>query len=101
MPSLYIREFKDLARDAKGEVIPAPMEPALAQQKVTIGAGSAASAALNAETRFVELTSDTDCHYTFGTSPTAADTDMNLTAGVTKFLGVQAGQSMKIACIQE
>ncbi len=102
MPSIYVNEFRSLARDAEGNVIAAPLYPPLATQVVTIGVASAASSAFNDETRFIEIASDTDCHYEVAASPTAAAaSSMNLAAGVVKFIGVQAGQSMKIAVIQE
>ena len=102
MPSIYIKEYRELARDASGQVIAAGLEPAITTQVLTIGVASVASAAFSDKTFFIEFASDTDCHYEIGADPTAiAASSMNLAAGVVKFTGVRPNEAMKLAVIQE
>lgn len=100
MATLYIKEFAELARDAKGNVIPAGLEPPVAEQVEAIGATSSQSNTLNAATRFVEIVTDANCHYKVGDDPEASTSTAYMAAGQSKFFGVQPGQSMKIAVIQ-
>ena len=98
MATLYISEFARLGQDLRS-VVMAPEEPVLANQTVTIGVGSAASAAFNASTTFVEIHADAICSIKFGTAPTAAATDMRLAAGDRIIRAVPRGASYKVACI--
>lgn len=99
MATLFINEYADLARDAMGNVIAAPLEPAHAAQQVTVGT-EADSAALNAKTAFVEIYTDTAAHIVFGLTPTAATaTHMKLAANERIFRGVPTGEALKISVI--
>lgn len=99
MAVLYITEFAAQMRDDAGYVAPAPDLPVVAEQTVAIGAGSVASSAFNAKTRFIRLCADAVCSVAFGTSPTAAATNMRLPANVPYDLGVPKGASYKVAVI--
>jgi hypothetical protein len=79
--------------------IQAPIEPALADQEIAIGA-EGDSAALNVNTRLVRLYAEAACHVKFGTAPTATTAMQPLAAGVPEFRWVQ-GQpgTMKISVI--
>lgn len=98
--SLYVTEYRGIAHGENGGMIQAGQEPALANQKITIGATSAQSAAFNEYTYFVRLHCESACHIVFGTDPTATTSTARLSAGQTEFFGVPAGQSYKVAVIQ-
>lgn len=97
MATLYITEYA-MCNDSG-----APLEPAVAEQTVAIAAGSAASAALNAETAFVRLHTDAICSVKFGTAPVAAATNARMAAGETRLHSVRrvadAGSRLKVAVI--
>jgi hypothetical protein len=100
MAVLYITEYADVARPQAPAGIPSwPQEPPLAEQTVAIGAGSVASAAFNAATRFVRLQSDVVCSVEFGTAPTATATTGRLPANVIDVRGVPMGAGFKVAVI--
>ncbi len=71
MADLKITEYRDLARDLQGNVVPVGLEPAIAIQTVAIDTASAASATLNELTRFVALQGDAACYLLFSYPPTA------------------------------
>lgn len=90
MPILYVREFNNLARDDQGFKIPAPQEPGTDQ---TIDySGGEANITLGATTKFVEISTDADCHYAFGA--TATVTSLRLAAGGDVFKGVRGGTTL-------
>ena len=69
-------------------------------QKVAVGAASAASAAVGAQTYAVLLSTSTNCHIAFGTAPVATTSNWLLKAtdpGLV--LGIAPGE--KIAVIQD
>ncbi len=101
MASLWIAEYRELARDLEGKPIAAPLEPPIAEQKITISGTTAPSAAFHKLTRFVLLHTDTACHIEFGESPTATNANMKIPADGTIFHGVpHTGGLMKVAVIQ-
>lgn len=97
MATLYIAEYKNMG--AAGDTVPAAMLPALNHQAVTISGTSAQSAAMNAQTRFVRVQSDTNCFLLGGTNPTATTSSMPLTAFVPEYFAVPENVSFKIAGI--
>lgn len=94
---LDITELKALPRDANGALILCAGFPFVTQQQVNYVAGSTASNAFNAETRFVRLHTDTACRIEFGSAPTAIGTSMRMAAGQTEFFAVPAG--IKVAAL--
>lgn len=90
MAILYIREFQNLARDGDGFKIPAPREPGV-DQTVDYSVGES-STNLGSTTRFIEISTDADCHYALGT--TATTSSLRLPAGATIFKGVEGGTSI-------
>ena len=90
MAILYIREFQNLSRDGEGFKIPAPKEPGV-DQTIDYSAGEN-STNLAATTRFVEISTDVDCHYAIGS--TATTSSLRLPAGATIFKGVEGGTSI-------
>lgn len=102
MAVLDITEYRALATDELGNVIPAGQEPAQTVQQISIGGASAASAAFGDATRFVRIHTDANCRIEFrsvnpGTNPVAAATSQRMPAGATEFFGVRPGH--KVAAI--
>ncbi len=100
MSLMYITEYKDMViyPDA---AIQAPQEPPLAVQVINFTA-SVASAALNADTKFVSIQLSANGHIQFGENPTAVNTAESETsrkheANAVSFHGVDG--SLKIAAI--
>jgi len=75
------------------------IKPATASSKISIGAASAPSAAI--QSKMVRLVATSDCHVAFGTNPTAvADgTCLFLPAGIPEYFVVNPGD--KVAVIQD
>lgn len=95
MAVLYISEYHQLAI-AGGAVVAAGVEPALVEQIVAVGAGSAVSAPFSGATRFVRVHTDSICSIAFGAAPTALTAMKRLAAGQTEFFGVQPGHSVAV-----
>lgn len=93
MASMYIQEYRDIAKDEAGFVVQAGKEPAIATQKVTY-TSSTASAAFHQDTRFVRITCDAEAHLAFGVAPTATANSMNMQADTPEFFGVVGGQKV-------
>ena len=98
MASLYIAEYGKLALGLNGETVLAPIDPPIAEQKITIAGTSAASAAFNTQTRFIRMHTDAICHILIGKTPTAVATKARMVAGQTEVRGVNGGD--KIAVIE-
>ena len=59
MSTLYVAEYEKLLVDINGNVVMAPHEPPLAEQKVSIGMNSTtADNAFGTRTKFVQLSTD-------------------------------------------
>lgn len=101
MSLMYITEYKEMA--FAGAAIQAPQEPPLAVQVINFTA-SVASAALNADTKFVSIQLSANGHIQFGENPTAVNTAESETsrkheANAVSFHGVPAGGTYKVAAI--
>lgn len=105
MADLFITEYVDVPTYFGAQILSVGVEPALAEQAVTIGAGSAQSAELNGKTRFVRLHAEAACAIAFGASPTAVATLHRMPAGAVEFYGVNpkddTGNGIKIAVIMD
>ncbi len=100
MASFWIREYARVARDANGNPLAAPEEPAITDQQVTISGNHAQSNAFNAATRFVFVSSDSISSYLVGSDPTAVVGGAGrLIAGGNFFFGVAPNQSLKLSAI--
>lgn len=95
---LFITEFAG-RRNVRDGVDPFPIQPALAEQTVAVGAASAQSAAFNAATDLVRVTTDVVCSIKFGANPVATAASMRLAAGAVDYFAVPVGQAHKIAVI--
>ena len=95
MSLMYITEYKEIAYAGKG--LQVPQEPPLAVQVVTFST-SAASVALNADTKFVSIQLDSNGHVQFAAAPVATvATSRKHEANAVSFHGVPSG--FKIAAI--
>lgn len=98
MAAIFITEYAEAVNIA-GKLVPAGVEPAVAEQTVAITAGSLQSAAFNDKTTFVRVNVDGICHLKFGTNPTAVTTEKRIADESTEFFGVSPGQAIKVAVI--
>jgi type IV pilus biogenesis protein CpaD/CtpE len=96
---LFITEYRDLARDTGHNHIAAGMEPAIAEQTITVSASSTQSAAFNAQTSFVMVHAQEATCLKWGTNPTAVTSAQRMAAGETRYVGVPPGKSFKVAAI--
>lgn len=99
MAVLYITEYAELPIGPAGRIGQMPMEPPVAEQTVAIGAGSIASSAFNAKTRFVRLHTDAICSVLFGTAPTVTAVSGRMAANQTEYRSVPLGAAYKVAVI--
>ena len=103
---LYITEFATFTPPgAPGGLGQIAEQPPLAEQTITLAAGSTASNAFNTNTRFVRLHNDATqpIAIEFGLTPTAIAAGGTGTARMapnqTEYFGVPKGQSFKVAAI--
>ena len=104
MADLFITEYADAVPAGLGQFLPLGVEPALAEQKVAIGAETD-SAALNVKTRFVRIHAEAACCIAVGVAPTATVDAHRLPAGAVEYFGVtptnENGIALKISVIQD
>lgn len=93
MATAYIREYADLAVTFS-KVAQAPAEPAIADQTVTTSGTSAQSAAFNANTRLIAVSTPAAQAVCigFGANPTATTSMLRLPSNSVFFFGVVPGQ---------
>jgi len=98
---LTVKEYRNLARDADGNVMAAPQEPPLRKQSVALTTSSVAMTNATGNNCFLlGLTADADCYVEIAASPTAAvATSEFFAAGVTKYVGVAPNAAVKVAAI--
>lgn len=93
MAKLHITEFIALPRTAYNTSIPVGDMPPAASQVVTF-TSSTASAAFNAQTRFIRVIADAKCHLSFGAAPTADANDEYIAADSAEYFGVVESQKV-------
>lgn len=100
MSKLYIAEFAHTPGivSVSGQPLQLPPVPPAVGQVLTYSA-TAASAAFTANTAYVRLVSDADCHLEFGAGSISATVNsvVKLTAGLPEYFGVTPGH--KVAAI--
>ena len=96
MATLFIAEFAEQPLDIEGHVLPTGRFGTT--QTVNIGASSTQSSAVGADTRYVRLASDADCHFAIASNPTATTSSPPLFSKLPEYFGVLG--SDKIAVIQ-
>lgn len=100
MALVEIREYADVSQSIRGQI---PAEPGLADQIITTSATSAVSAAFNANTRMIAVSTPAASAVAYlvsatrGATPTALVTSLRLPANNLVYLGVYPGD--KIAFI--
>lgn len=97
--ALFLTEYASLASDIGSSGIAAPLEPAIVDQSVAVSGSSTQSSAFNARTSFVMVHAQEACCVQWGTNPTAVTTKQRMAAGETRFVGIPAGKSFKVAVI--
>lgn len=97
MATAYIREYADIAVTFS-KYVQAGAEPGLADQTVTTSATSAQSAAFNANTRVICISTPAAQAVAclFGADPTALVTSLRLPANSMIFFGVKPGQKVAL-----
>src|SRR5579859_588396 len=93
--TLYVEEFSQPVP----VLYQAAITPSLASQTVAIGGSSAQSAAFKNDTVLIRVHADAICSVQIGLNPTAATTNMRMTAGQTEYFLVPKGAEFKIAVI--
>lgn len=97
MSTLYIAEYSDIVSTVRGGTA-IPVDPPIAEQTVSISAGSLQSVAFNAATKFIRIHSDAICSINSNiANPTATAANGRFAANQTEFRGVTGG--MKLAVI--
>lgn len=97
MTTLRIREYAACAV-ISGVPVPVALEPAITDQtQITVSGSSQQSAAFNAQTRFILITTDGIVSLVFGANPTALQTtSIRLPADAVYFTGVVPGQKLAV-----
>ncbi len=88
MATLFIKEYRDMPV-SNGQFF-----PALADQAVSYTGTPGSSAAFNANTKFIAVTSDGIFSYSVGSAPTATTSMLRIPAGVIIYLGVIPAQKI-------
>lgn len=95
MAVLYITEYRKLAVEGRGFIVPIGVEPS-STSTLAIGAVTGQSGAFSGGTNFVRLHVDAVCHVSFGIDPTATTSNMRFAAGQTEFFGVVGGHKLAV-----
>lgn len=96
MPRLWITEYRELALDGHGNLVPLPSEPSHTQT-VDFSAASL-SRPFRRETTYVRLVSKDDCYVEFGDPPMAAGARSEfLPARSEAFRRVRPGQRISVS----
>lgn len=95
MATLYVTEYAASGMQ-RGSLSVAFGVPVVRSNNVTIGGGSAQSAAFNGNTTLIRVHTDAICSILIGASPTAAATDARMAADQTEYFAVAAGQKIAV-----
>jgi hypothetical protein len=98
MTILSITEHKDIGSTPRGSVA-VPLEPAVAEHSIELGAVSIQSRVFHPETILLKLTADADCKFSIGTDPDATDSVRLLAAGRPEIFAVPSASNLKIAAL--
>lgn len=98
MTSLSILEYRDIGSTGRGSV-PIPLEPAIAEHAIELGAVSQQSRPFHPETCLVKLIASGDATIALGTDPDATNSSRHLPAGREQILAIVPNSKMKIAAI--
>jgi len=92
----YISEHMSAASAIGTANPPVLPQPALAVQKIAIGA-TTQSNAFSDKTRAIMIVADGPCHFSIGESPTASTSTMLLPSGVPMVFGVPPGYKIAVS----
>ena len=95
MAVVYITEHEK-PQLSFGNLMPMATMPPLAQQVVSITAGSIQSSAFGSTTYMVGVHTDAICSVEFGSNPTATATKRRLAAGTTEYFQVTPGHKIAV-----
>ena len=93
MAKAYISEYGEMPRDASGDTVPVPSEPAIATQSVTFTTTNP-SAAFNSKTKYIRVVADAKAHFRVSKAPKAVVGDPYLPAHVPEYFGVRQGHKI-------
>lgn len=96
---LYISEFRNGVSPIGSALAQMMPQPAIIDQIVAISGSSAQSAAFNAKTYAVLLSTDTNCCIVFGDDPTADNTKNFLLKATDDPIAFAVQPNQKVACI--
>lgn len=98
MAILYITEYAGVARTQIGGNYSAlPACPPVAEQTVAIGGSTASSAAFNAATTMIRVSTDAICSVRVGgTAPAATAVTGRMPANTTEYFGVTPGDKIAV-----
>lgn len=100
MAVVTLTEYARLASDAGGTLLPLVDEASLVRTQAaltSIASSTQFASAFHADTRFVQLTTDTKLHYLVGQNPTATTSCSRIPADTVIVLAVRKG--LKLAVI--
>lgn len=98
--TVYITEFAGILVGPQGIQTQVALEPPTAEQTVTSSGVSASSSAVNAQTRFVRITTDSIVCVVSGTGTVTATTGKRrMAADTVEYFAVPLGASYKFAVI--
>ena len=98
--TVYLTEYAGILVGPQGIQSQVALEPPLAEQTVTSSGVSASSAAVNAQTRIVRVTTDSIVCVVTGTGTVTATTGKRrMAADTVEYFAVPLGQSFKFAVI--
>ena len=94
MATANISEYKEMAKDASGDNVAVPMEPAIETQSITY-TSAAASVAFNKSTKFIRVVADAKAHFVVAGSPKDPTASSPfLPANLPEYFGVLQGHKI-------
>lgn len=97
--TVYLTEYAGILIGPQGVQTQVALEPPLANQTITSSGASAASSAVNAQTRFVRVTTDSIICVTSALAPVATAGMRRMAADTVEYFAVPLGASWKFAVI--
>lgn len=97
--TVYLTEFASIAIGPAGAQNQVALEPPTAEQTLTSSGASAPSAAVNAQTRLVRITTDSIICVVSGLTPVATTGKRRMAADTVEYFAVPLGVSWKFAVI--
>lgn len=96
MANIYITEFSENGRNARGGIDQVCQMPPVTEQVVAIGGASAQSVAFANATTKVRVQAGGVCHVAVGSNPTATTSNMRMAIDQTEYFGVNPGDKIAV-----